>query len=78
VIAPGRVGVIWMFWGKHPEAGLRGNIRLIRRDRARICLRPDKTSSSRMCRPTIVGTCPPRRPGEAGFRGLQSTSGNGP
>jgi len=38
VIAPGRVGMIRMLWGKHSEAGLRGNIRFIRRDRARICL----------------------------------------
>jgi hypothetical protein len=29
LVAPGRVGMIRMFWGKHPEAGLRGNIRLI-------------------------------------------------
>jgi hypothetical protein len=43
VIAPGRVGMIRMFWGKHPEAGLRGNIRLIRCGRARICLTPAKT-----------------------------------
>ena len=54
MIAPGRVGMIRMFWGKHPEAGLRGNIRLIRRDRARICLtflRPAVVA----CLPTIVG-----------------------